>query len=72
MGDCKNALIVYAHQEPKSFNGALRDTAVETLTRHGHTVVVSDLYGKGFDPVASKKHFKGKYYFSYACFNYIV
>ena len=25
------ALIVYAHPEPKSFNGAMKDVAVETL-----------------------------------------
>ncbi|WAR00311.1 NQO1-like protein [Mya arenaria] len=32
----KNVLIVYAHQEPKSFNGALRDVAVSTLEEDGH------------------------------------
>lgn len=45
-------LLVYAHPEPASFNGALRDTAVATLTAAGHTVTVSDLYAQGFDPVA--------------------
>ena len=47
-----HVLIVYAHPEPKSFNGAMRDTAVETLTAAGHEVVVSDLYAMGFNPVA--------------------
>ena len=47
-----NVLIVYAHPEPKSFNGAMRDLAVETLRGAGHAVVVSDLYAMGFDPVA--------------------
>jgi NAD(P)H dehydrogenase (quinone) len=47
-----NILIVYAHPEPKSFNGAMRDVAVETLTAAGHDVVVSDLYAMGFNPVA--------------------
>lgn len=48
-----NILVVYAHPEPKSFNGAMRDLAVETLTGAGHEVVVSDLYAMGFNPVAS-------------------
>jgi NAD(P)H dehydrogenase (quinone) len=47
-----NVLIVYAHPEAKSFNGAMKDLAVETLTRAGHDVVVSDLYAMGFNPVA--------------------
>ena len=59
MDSGKNVLIVYAHQEPRSFNGALKDIATETLRAQGHTVVVSDLYEMGFDPVASKRHFKG-------------
>lgn len=47
-----NVLIVYAHPEPNSFNGAMKDLAVETLRGAGHAVVVSDLYAMGFDPVA--------------------
>lgn len=31
-----NVLIVYAHPEPKLFNGALKDLAVATLTAEGH------------------------------------
>jgi NAD(P)H dehydrogenase (quinone) len=37
-------LIVFAHPEPRSFNGALKDRAVATLTELGHEVQVSDLY----------------------------
>jgi len=37
-------LIVLAHPEPRSFNGALKDKAVETLREIGHQVQVSDLY----------------------------
>ncbi|EGJ10316.1 NAD(P)H-dependent oxidoreductase [Rubrivivax benzoatilyticus] len=37
-------LIVYAHPEPRSLNGALKDFAVERLQRAGHEVQVSDLY----------------------------
>ncbi|MGH9916103.1 MAG: NAD(P)H-dependent oxidoreductase, partial [Pyrinomonadaceae bacterium] len=43
------ALIVYAHPEQASFNAALKNTAVETLTRLGHEVVVSDLYAMGWN-----------------------
>ena len=43
-------LIVYAHPEPKSFNGAMKDHAVEVLTGAGHEVVVSDLYALNFEP----------------------
>lgn len=39
-----NVLIVYAHPEPRSFNGALKDLASETLAAQGHKVQVSDLY----------------------------
>ncbi|MGU7772787.1 NAD(P)H-dependent oxidoreductase [Burkholderia sp. MR1-5-21] len=39
-----NVLIVYAHPEPRSLNGALRDFAVQRLEAAGHTVQVSDLY----------------------------
>ena len=40
-----NALIVYAHPEPASFNAALKDAAVEAIMAAGHQVEVSDLYG---------------------------
>ncbi|RKP46019.1 NAD(P)H-dependent oxidoreductase [Trinickia fusca] len=39
-----NILLVYAHPEPKSLNGALKDFAVQRLKDAGHTVQVSDLY----------------------------
>ncbi|WP_405058468.1 NAD(P)H-dependent oxidoreductase [Kribbella sp. NBC_01505] len=37
-------LIVYAHPEPRSLNGSLKDLAVSTLEGAGHDVLVSDLY----------------------------
>ena len=55
-----NVLIVYAHPEPRSFNGAMKDLAVETLTRAGHDVVVSDLYAMGFNPVAGPGDISGE------------
>ncbi len=52
-----HVLIVYCHPEPASFNGALRDVAVDTLRRLGHTVEVSDLHAEGFDPVEKADHY---------------
>ena len=52
-----NVLIVLAHPEPLSFNGALFETAVATLEAQGHTVVTSDLYRLGFNPVSSRANF---------------
>ncbi|PKU24108.1 NAD(P)H dehydrogenase [Telmatospirillum siberiense] len=37
-------LLVFAHPEPRSLNGALRDAAVKELGTQGHEVRVSDLY----------------------------
>lgn len=50
-------LIVYAHPEPRSFNGAMRDVAVDTLRGGGHEVIVSDLYAMGFNPVVGRGDF---------------
>ena len=50
-------LIVSAHEEPQSFNAALKDHAVRVLTNDGHSVEVSDLYAMNFDPVGGKRDF---------------
>lgn len=46
-------LLVYAHPEPHSLNGALKDFTVQHLQNAGHDVQVSDLYAMrwkaGFD-----------------------
>ncbi|EOP73902.1 NAD(P)H-dependent oxidoreductase [Bacillus cereus] len=52
-----NILIIYAHPEPKSFNGALKDLAVSELTSLGHQVKVSDLYAMNFKAVADSNDF---------------
>lgn len=39
-----NVLLVYAHPEPRSLNGALKQVIVDHLTQQGHQVQVSDLY----------------------------
>lgn len=52
-----NVLLVLAHPERRSFNGALFDTAQTALQAAGHTVVTSDLYRMRFDPVSSRSNF---------------
>jgi len=49
--------IVFAHAEPRSFNGALFQTAQKTLRAADHTVTVSDLYAMKFDPVSDRRNF---------------
>ncbi|XP_037685023.1 ribosyldihydronicotinamide dehydrogenase [quinone]-like isoform X2 [Choloepus didactylus] len=55
----KKVLIVYAHQEPWSFNGSLKNVAVEELTRQGCQVTVSDLYAMDFEPRATRRDITG-------------
>ncbi|CAD5378422.1 NAD(P)H oxidoreductase YRKL / Flavodoxin 2 [Pseudomonas sp. OF001] len=50
-------LIVHAHNEPRSFNSALKDCAVEQLSAAGHEVQVSDLHAMDWNPVASAADF---------------
>jgi putative NADPH-quinone reductase len=50
-------LIVFAHPELKSFNGALFQQAIATLKAAGHDVQYSDLYAMGFDPVSNRHNF---------------
>ena len=38
MKDEMKVLYVYAHPEPKSFNAALKDTALDALKEKGHEV----------------------------------
>lgn len=48
---------IYAHPEPKSFNAALRDTALAVLQEKGHEVRLSDLYAMKFNPVLTASDF---------------
>lgn len=43
-----NVLLVFAHPERRSLNGALRDVAVQELESLGHEVRISDLYADGW------------------------
>ncbi len=52
-----NVLIVYAHNEPQSFNAALKNLSVEVLQQQGHAVTVSDLHAMQFKAVADAGDF---------------
>ncbi|MBB5825846.1 NAD(P)H-dependent oxidoreductase [Micromonospora carbonacea] len=52
-------LIVYAHPEPRSLNGSLKDVAVSTLAAAGHEVRVSDLYAMNWKAVVDAADFGG-------------
>ena len=44
-----NVLIVFAHPESRSFNGALKNLAIEVLRECRHEIRVSDLYASRFE-----------------------
>ncbi|ABD05534.1 NAD(P)H dehydrogenase (quinone) [Rhodopseudomonas palustris HaA2] len=50
-------LLVFAHPEPLSLNGALRDAAVAELQRQGHEVRISDLYAQNWKPAIDRADF---------------
>jgi len=52
-----NILLVFAHPEPQSFNGAMFRTAIATLETAGHQVQVSDLYAQPFEAVSDRRNF---------------
>jgi NAD(P)H dehydrogenase (quinone) len=52
-----NVLIVHAHPEPQSFCTAMMKRMRDRFEAQGHTVTVSDLYAKQFNPVASASDF---------------
>ncbi|WP_160000019.1 NAD(P)H-dependent oxidoreductase [Roseomonas sp. 18066] len=54
-----NILLVFAHPEPRSLNGALRDVAVAALRAEGHAVRVTDLYAEGWKAVVDREDFPG-------------
>ncbi|XP_050415459.1 ribosyldihydronicotinamide dehydrogenase [quinone] [Patella vulgata] len=56
----KNVLIVYAHQDPLSFNAALKNAAVQTLESQGYKVKVIDLYAQHFEPRATRSDIIGE------------
>jgi hypothetical protein len=49
--------IIYAHPEPMSLSGHLKDRAVAALEAAGHEVIVSDLYAMEWKAVYDAKDF---------------
>lgn len=54
-------LIVLAHPEIQSMNGAMFEQAVTTLAAEGHEVKTSDLYRLQFDAVSDRSNFTSTY-----------
>jgi NAD(P)H dehydrogenase (quinone) len=52
-----NVLWVFAHPEPRSLSGALRDDGLRTLRELGHDVRESDLYAMKWNPVVDAADF---------------
>lgn len=50
-------LIVYAHPEPRSLTGALKDISVAALQAAGHEVRVTDLYAEGWKSEIARPDF---------------
>ena len=50
-------LLVFAHPEPRSLNGALRDVAIKELEAQGHEVRISDLYADGWKSEVDRADF---------------
>lgn len=48
--------MVFAHPEPKSMNGLLKNRAIKVLTEMGYQVKLSDLYASDF-PIGGKEDF---------------
>jgi NAD(P)H dehydrogenase (quinone) len=54
-------LIVLAHPEFRSMNGAMFNKAIETLKAEGHEIQVSDLYRDEFNPVSDRNNFRSSF-----------
>lgn len=53
-------LIIYAHPEPHSFNGALKNIAEQTLLEQSHQVQVSDLYAMNWKATIDQNDFPNR------------
>ena len=51
------SLIVYSHQNPKSFNHAILEIYKDLLEKQGNEVKVRDLYSLGFNPTLGADDF---------------
>jgi len=55
------ALVVFAHPDPASLTGAVRDRVRDRLTAAGAELREHDLYAEGFDPVLSRGELRSLY-----------
>src|ERR1700722_20529025 len=53
-----NVLIVFAHPERRSLNGALLRASVDILEKAGHAVDVSDLYAQNWKAVLDREDYQ--------------
>ncbi|EPR67686.1 NAD(P)H-dependent oxidoreductase [Cyclobacterium qasimii] len=53
-------LVIYAHPNPQSLNGHLREIIVKLLEDRGHEVRIRDLYHLKFNPVLSLEDMEGQ------------
>jgi NAD(P)H dehydrogenase (quinone) len=52
-----NIFLLYWHNEPQSFNGAMFRTAQATLKAAGHDLRISDLCAAQFNPTSNRRNF---------------
>lgn len=52
-----NIFYIYAHPNPTSFNGVLKEVGYKILQQAKHEVIVSDLYAERFNAIASNDDF---------------
>jgi len=57
-------IVILAHPDPTSFNGAIAELYCRTVHSLGHVAILRDLYGIGFDPVLKNHERPGKAGFS--------
>ncbi len=50
-----NILVILGHPSKGSFNHAIANTVIETLSNNGHEIFFHDLYEENFDPIISGK-----------------
>lgn len=55
-----NVLLVYAHPEPRSLNGSLKEFLPGRLEALGHVVQLSDLYAMRWKATADGEDFPGR------------
>lgn len=53
-------MVVYAHPEPLSMSGSLKNSIVSALIEAGAKVTVSDLYEMDFNPVVYPEDFPNR------------